>query len=63
MSSTRHKYAGTIKAAAYYGEDGAPKLNIDLDEMERIRRILVSGLGREPTVLEVFEYVYQETRQ
>lgn len=57
------KFAGTIQAAAYYDKKGDPKLNIDLDEMERIRRILVSGLGREPTVLEVFEYVYQETRQ
>jgi len=63
LSAITLKYPGTIQAAAYYDEKGEPKLSIGIDEMERIRRILISKLSYEPTLLELFEYVYWETRQ
>lgn len=56
------KYPGTIQARAYYAEDGEPKLQIEREEMLRLHLLLKQKLKHEPTMLELFDYVYRETQ-
>lgn len=57
------RHAGPIKASAYYDTEGNPHLDIEHDEMVRLEAVLKEKLGREPKVIDLFNYVKEMTVQ
>jgi hypothetical protein len=60
--STQPRFPGIVQARAYY-ENGVPRLEIEVDEMKRLEKLLTEELGREPTVSDLFNYVRKATIQ
>lgn len=57
------RFPGQMKARASYREDGTPNLEIELEEMTRLQEILQAKIGRDPTMKELFDYVWKEQQQ
>lgn len=52
-----------LRPAAWYDEKGTAHLDINLEEMQRLEKVLKLKFKRDSTVLELFEHVKEATTQ